>query len=300
MEWRGPKAVGVWDTVRDAAGHHRGSADAGQSGNCVLSGHSSDESGAVFKRLEEAVPGQMVELEAQNGQSFVYVVETVVRLDELSASDVERREHAQWLEPTDGSTLTLVTCWPSWGYSHRLVVRAKLGASCLATALGQAETATATETPISKTKPASPTPVPCSSGLIISGVVKPVVAGPGEVIRLTVHVANARGDALHDVVVDGLLPSQIEFMGSDCQACTWSPATRRLTATIDRLPSDDQMLLVVTGRISQDAWPGRTVPLQWQAHAGGVVSCPATIAVELPWAEMPSTGKWPGGVSDGS
>jgi len=124
----GDDVHGVWDTVAGAAGHHRGSADPGQPGNCVLSAHSSDAGGAVFRRLDELNNGDIVELCAVDGQRYQYTVSAVLVLDELSATLAEKREHAQWLDPVDGSVLTLVTCWPPWSYTHRIVVRADLNA----------------------------------------------------------------------------------------------------------------------------------------------------------------------------
>gem|GEM_PF-980208 len=120
------QARGVWDTVAGAAGHHRGSADPGQPGNCVLSAHSSDAGGAVFRRLGELVSGELVELYTVDGRRCEYVVSSVLTLDEVGATEAEKREHARWLDPTDEPVLTLVTCWPAWSYTHRIVVRAKL------------------------------------------------------------------------------------------------------------------------------------------------------------------------------
>ena len=122
----GDEIRGRWDTVADAVGHHRGSADPGQRGNCVLSAHNSDAGGAVFRRLDELVIGDAVEVFTVDGQRYTYVVQTLVTLDESGATADEKREHARWLDPTDGPVLTLVTCWPAWSYTHRLVVRAVL------------------------------------------------------------------------------------------------------------------------------------------------------------------------------
>ncbi len=117
---------GVWETVAGAAGHHRGTADPGERGNCVISGHSSDEGGGVFSRLEELVAGARVRVTTVGGQRHDYVVTEVLKLDETGATTEEKHEHARLLDPTDEPTLTLVTCWPAWSYTHRIVVRARL------------------------------------------------------------------------------------------------------------------------------------------------------------------------------
>jgi len=128
VEWVDGEARGVWDTVAGAAGHHRGSADPGQVGNCVLSGHSSEAGGAVFLRLAELRPGDSVNLVTFDGRVYNYEIEDVVTLDEVGASEAEKRENARWLDPTDSPSVTLVTCWPAWSYTHRVIVRGELRA----------------------------------------------------------------------------------------------------------------------------------------------------------------------------
>nr|MBC7245584.1 sortase [Chloroflexota bacterium] len=124
--WLEGEARGVWDTVAGAAGHHRGSADPGHSGNCVLSAHSSDAGGAVFRRLDELAEGDLVQLYNLDGMCYTYIVTTVFTVDETGATAAEKRQHATWLDPTDQPVLTLVTCWPAWAYTHRIIVRASL------------------------------------------------------------------------------------------------------------------------------------------------------------------------------
>jgi len=36
-----------------------------------------------------------------------------------------RRQNARWIAPTTDERLTLVTCWPYTGNSHRLIIVAK-------------------------------------------------------------------------------------------------------------------------------------------------------------------------------
>lgn len=128
VEWRAGEARGVWETVAGAVGHHRGSADPGESGNCVLSAHSSEAGGALFRRLNELSVGDVVQLYNSAEICYTYYVTTVLIVDETGATAVEKREHAAWLDPTDESVLTLLTCWPDWAYTHRVIVRATLHA----------------------------------------------------------------------------------------------------------------------------------------------------------------------------
>ncbi len=128
VNWRIVEEGGVkktaWETADHAAGHHANSANPGEGGNVVLSGHHSLK-GAVFARLSELAPGDEVILEAMDGSSYLYVVEENLLLEEAGASLEERRAHARYMAPTPDETLTLVSCWPSWTNTHRVVVVAK-------------------------------------------------------------------------------------------------------------------------------------------------------------------------------
>jgi sortase A len=114
----------VWEMADHAAGHHANSASPGQKGNVVISGHHSLK-GAVFERLSELAPGDEVILETIEGSSYRYVVEESLILEEAGASIEERRAHARYMDPTPDETLTLISCWPSWTNTHRVVVVAK-------------------------------------------------------------------------------------------------------------------------------------------------------------------------------
>jgi len=104
-----------WEQLKKGVGHHINSANPGERGNCVLSGHN-DVFGEVFRRLED------LELEDKvivytGVQPYRYVVKT-----------------KRIVEPTDVSVmysttrpaLTLITCYPYLVDSHRLVVVAEL------------------------------------------------------------------------------------------------------------------------------------------------------------------------------
>jgi sortase A len=105
----------VWETAAFAVGHHQGSANPGQIGNVVLSGHiSSPNEGAVFRRLPQLkIDDGFAIITAQ--QSFLYRVRDV-RVVTPSAVEV--------LDATDRAVATLITCVPDGVYSHRLVIRA--------------------------------------------------------------------------------------------------------------------------------------------------------------------------------
>ncbi len=114
----------AWETADHAAGHHANSANPGEKGNVVISGHHSLK-GAVFERLSELAPGDEVILETIEGSRYSYAVEESLILEEAGASSEERRAHARYMDPTSDETLTLISCWPSWTNTHRVVVVAK-------------------------------------------------------------------------------------------------------------------------------------------------------------------------------
>lgn len=123
----------VWQTADYAAGHHINSANLGQVGNVVISGHHNTK-GKVFEQISRDVDrreprlkvGTPIEVYAADGRVFTYAVEAVVVLDDAGATPEERAEHARWMAPTAEPVLTLITCWPLWTNTHRVIVRGRL------------------------------------------------------------------------------------------------------------------------------------------------------------------------------
>ena len=112
-----------WETASGAAGFHAGSALPGHVGNTVISGHHNIE-GKVFARLIELNPGDMIILYADDRPYSYQVVDRFV-LKEAGAPEEQRRQNALWIAPTRDERLTLVTCWPPNGNTHRVIVIAK-------------------------------------------------------------------------------------------------------------------------------------------------------------------------------
>lgn len=104
-----------WEELKSGVGHHVGSANPGERGNLVLSGHD-DIFGEVFKDLEKLQNGDLIQVFA-GGHAFRYQVRAkrVVSPSELSV-----------LEPTREPIVTLITCTPYRVDSMRLVVIAQL------------------------------------------------------------------------------------------------------------------------------------------------------------------------------
>ena len=58
----------------------------------------------------------------QNGQPFVYEVDEVMLLSERGQSPEVMAENARWMGDFGDNRLTLVSCWPEWSNTHRVVV----------------------------------------------------------------------------------------------------------------------------------------------------------------------------------
>lgn len=103
-----------------AAGWHDATAMLGVVGNTVLNGHH-NVYGEVFKDLINLNKGDLIEV--YSGDTvFIYKVDTVLLLPEKNQSNDVRIKNASWIMPTTDERLTLVTCWPPEGNSHREIV----------------------------------------------------------------------------------------------------------------------------------------------------------------------------------
>ncbi|MEO8285707.1 MAG: sortase [Chloroflexota bacterium] len=112
-----------WQVADFAVGHHFGSANPGQVGNVVMSGHV-DYKGSVFKDLDKAKKGDEVVVYTEKGQ-YLYVITDRVIVKEEGATEEQKRMNAAYMNPTPDQTLTMITCWPYGIDTHRLIVIAK-------------------------------------------------------------------------------------------------------------------------------------------------------------------------------
>ncbi|MEB2286535.1 MAG: sortase [Anaerolineae bacterium] len=113
-----------WDVPpARAAGWHQTSAPLGAPGNTVLNGHH-NVYGEVFHHLSTLKPGDWIALDSANRRYHYVVVQTMTLAEEGQPLDV-RAENARWILPTVDERVTLVTCWPSYANTHRLVVIAR-------------------------------------------------------------------------------------------------------------------------------------------------------------------------------
>ena len=116
----------VWDVADYAVGFHKNSAYPGNVGNTVLSGHHNIR-GEVFRDLHLVEPGDDIYVYA-GIQGYHYVVEAKYRLLEKGVSPKVQQDNVRWIQHTADERVTLVTCWPYSGNSHRIVIVAKPGA----------------------------------------------------------------------------------------------------------------------------------------------------------------------------
>lgn len=103
------------ESLRRGAGHHIGSANPGERGNCVISAHN-DVFGQIFRDLPDLTLGDEVLVHTAS-QVYRYVV-TQRRIIEPTEVSV--------MEDTASPVLTLISCYPYGINTHRIVVIGEL------------------------------------------------------------------------------------------------------------------------------------------------------------------------------
>jgi sortase A len=110
----------VWDVASYAAGWHNDSSLPGQGDNVVIAGHNNIQ-GEVFRHLAELSAGDKITLYA-DGRAFEYVVEYRFILPERGVDPEIRAQNARWIGSFGDERLTLLSCWPHWSNTHRVIV----------------------------------------------------------------------------------------------------------------------------------------------------------------------------------
>ena len=118
-------SVAEWNVPDSQVGHAMGTANPGERGNVVLSGHN-NLFAAVFRKLYTLAPGDEITLYNANGQGFVYRVTESYIVKEAGQSPAERLANASVLLPTKDARVTLTSCWPETSNTHRAIVIALL------------------------------------------------------------------------------------------------------------------------------------------------------------------------------
>jgi LPXTG-site transpeptidase (sortase) family protein len=104
-----------------AVGWHFDSAYLGVSGNTVLNGHH-NVYGKVFENLDKLVSGDEILISGNDLRVYKYVVSNSMILPERDVSLEERLENARWILPSEDERITLITCWPYFSNTHRLII----------------------------------------------------------------------------------------------------------------------------------------------------------------------------------
>lgn len=122
---QGGQQVSEWEMPDNEAGWHQNTARPGEGSNIVISGHNASTGGQVFADLEELQVGDEITLLSNSDQSFAYQVteKTIVRT--FAISDEADQYLRTVMEPTPHEQLTLISCWPRWTNTHRLIVIAE-------------------------------------------------------------------------------------------------------------------------------------------------------------------------------
>lgn len=104
-----------------AVGWHFDSAYLGIPGNTVLNGHH-NVYGKVFENLDKLVSGDEIFIYGNDLHVYTYVVSNTMILPERDVSLEERLENARWILPSEDERITLITCWPYFSNTHRLII----------------------------------------------------------------------------------------------------------------------------------------------------------------------------------
>jgi sortase A len=116
--WSNPQPIvqgDGWEQLKKGVGQHIGSGNPGEVGNLVLSAHN-DIFGELFRYLDRLGPGDEIKIMTES-QEFTYVV---TGLKIVEPTDVSL------MDPTQESTITLISCYPYMIDSQRIVVFGEL------------------------------------------------------------------------------------------------------------------------------------------------------------------------------
>jgi sortase A len=105
-----------WEQLKKGVGHHAGTANPGEKGNMVLTGHN-DVFGEVFRYLENVKKGDRIYIETTT-KRYSYVVAADPRIVEPTEVSV--------MLPSREATTTLITCHPYLIDTQRLIIVATL------------------------------------------------------------------------------------------------------------------------------------------------------------------------------
>jgi len=107
-----------------AVGWQSDSATLGEIGNSVLNGHHNVH-GEVLKNLEKIKEGDRILIYGSPESIFTYIVTNIMILPERDVPLDQRLDNAKWMLSTNDERITIITCWPYYSNTHRLIVVAR-------------------------------------------------------------------------------------------------------------------------------------------------------------------------------
>ena len=116
------KLISEWEVAENAVGWHANTALPNVNGNIVLAGHNSIY-GSVFQDLHELAQGDLATVQ-YDGIFYKHRIDEVKIMKYENASAAERNTVFQYIQPSMNNQLTLISCFPDFGTSHRVVVQA--------------------------------------------------------------------------------------------------------------------------------------------------------------------------------
>lgn len=117
----------IYKSLEKGVVHYSSTPQPGNQGTSIIIGHSSvypwykGNYGYVFSNLANLKIGDIINVEEEN-KLLTYKVSQSIIFSPITADDFALRE----LETTVGSTLVLMTCWPTGTNAKRVAVRADL------------------------------------------------------------------------------------------------------------------------------------------------------------------------------
>ncbi len=110
----------LWHSPGHAAGFLVSSSIPGTGSNAVFYGHH-NVNGSVFRGLDRLKSGDEVTV-TNNVKTLKYVVQHVDIFEENNVSLSQKLVNLEYFAPTESDQLTILTCWPFTGNSHRVAV----------------------------------------------------------------------------------------------------------------------------------------------------------------------------------
>ena len=122
---QGEKTYAQWLAPDEyAVGWHFDSAFLGEPGNSVMNGHH-NVFGKVFENLDKLSSGDEIFIYGNDSYEYKYVVSNTMIFPERDVSFEKRLENARWILPSEDERITLITCWPYFSNTHRLIIVAR-------------------------------------------------------------------------------------------------------------------------------------------------------------------------------